>query len=299
MNPPGASILRGRLLRNEPMARHSSWRVGGFADRYYIPADLEDLRAFLAQEPPSTPLLWLGLGSNLLVRDGGFRGTVVAVAGALRKLRHEPPEDVIADAGVPCAKAARFAAEHRLAGVEFLSGIPGTIGGALAMNAGAHGGEIWDHVQSATTLDRQGTLRERVRGELHVSYRHVALPQGELFVRARLRLRPDAAGSGEERIRELLARRAETQPTGEFSCGSVFRNPPGDYAGRLIENCGLKGLRVGAARVSDKHANFFINEGGATAAQLEQLIGMVRERVRVMCNVDLEPEVRLVGDPVQ
>ncbi|MBI1732205.1 MAG: UDP-N-acetylmuramate dehydrogenase [Gammaproteobacteria bacterium] len=291
--------LRGRLLMNEPMAQHSTWRVGGPADRFYFPADLDDLREFLAQLPPSMPLLWAGLGSNLLVRDGGFRGTVIALAGAIKELRHEPPGAVVADAGVACAKVARFAAAHRLAGVEFLAGIPGTVGGALAMNAGAHGSEIWDWVQTATTLDRAGALRERNRADLAVGYRHVALPDGEWFVRARLQLRPDPEATGDWRIRELLARRSATQPTGEFSCGSVFRNPVGDYAGRLIEKCGLKGMRVGAARVSEKHANFIINEGGATAAHLEQLIGLIRNRVREQCNVDLDPEVRIVGEPAQ
>ncbi len=294
-----AEKLRGRLTRNEPMARHSSWRVGGIADQFYVPADLEDLRNFLARQDPEMPLLCIGLGSNLLVRDGGFRGTVIKLAGVLNDLQFEAPDKLIAGAGVACAKVARFAAEQGLGGVEFLAGIPGTLGGALAMNAGAHGSETWDWVESAETLDRSGRLRARRRHELDVSYRHVALLNDEWFVRARLMLQPAPAGQPAQRIRELLARRNETQPTGEFSCGSVFRNPPGDYAGRLIEHCGLKGARMGAARISEKHANFIINEGAASARDLEDLIKLARERVRLQCNVDLEPEVRIIGEETQ
>ena len=290
-----ARDLRGRLLLNEPMARHSSWRVGGAADRFYIPADLDDLRSFLVQQAPATPLLWIGLGSNLLVRDGGIRGTVLKIANVLNELQFEAPDQLTAGSGAACAKVARLAAELGLGGVEFLAGIPGTMGGALAMNAGAHGGEIWDWVESAETLDRNGRLQLRRRDDLNVSYRHVALPTAEWFVRVRLRLQPGPAGQASRRIRELLARRAETQPTGEFSCGSVFRNPPGDYAGRLIDLCGLKGMRSGAARISEKHANFIINEGGASARDVENLITLAQARVRSEFNVELDPEVRIVG----
>jgi UDP-N-acetylmuramate dehydrogenase len=294
-----APALRGRLLLKEPMARHSSWRVGGAADQMYVPADLDDLRNFLGQQQPATPLLWLGLGSNLLVRDGGFRGTVIKLSGVLNDLQFEAPDRVTAGAGATCARVARFAAEHGLGGVEFLAGIPGTMGGALAMNAGAHGSEIWDWVEFAETLDRSGRLRTRRRDELDVAYRRVALPANEWFVRARLVLPEDSAGEAGRRIRELLVRRAETQPTGEFSCGSVFRNPPGDFAGRLIERCGLKGARCGAARISEKHANFIINEGGASARDLEDLIRLARQRVRAEFNVELDPEVRIVGEELQ
>ena len=189
-----AKELCGRLLLDEPMARHSSWRVGGAADRLYIPSDLDDLCNFLKQQGEATPLLWLGLGSNLLVRDGGFRGTVIKLAGVLNELQFEAPNQVTAGAGATCAKVARFTAEHALGGVEFLAGIPGTMGGALAMNAGANGGEIWDWVESAETLDRSGKLRVRRRKELNVSYRHVALPANEGFIRALLSLQPVPAG---------------------------------------------------------------------------------------------------------
>lgn len=288
--------LRGRLVHGEPLARHSSWRTGGPADRFYLPADLDDLRAFLAREPRAQPLLWIGLGSNLLVRDGGFRGTVIHIAGVLNEMRLAPPCTVVAGAGVTCAKLARFAAARDLGGLEFMAGIPGTVGGALAMNAGAHGGATWDTVHEAYTLDRDGTMRVRRRGDLGVGYRHVALPDGEWFTGARFELEPVATGQGAARIRGLLAQRNATQPTGAFSCGSVFRNPPGDHAGRLIDQCGLKGVRRGGAHVSEKHANFIINDGHASAADIEGLIDEVRARVRERCGVELEPEVRIVGE---
>jgi len=291
--------LRGRLLLRELMARHSSWRVGGAADQMYIPADLDDLRNFLGQQQQATPLLWLGLGSNLLVRDGGFRGTVIKLAGVLNELQFETPGQVMVGAGATCARVARFAAEHGLGGAEFLAGIPGTMGGALAMNAGAHGSEIWDWVEFAETLDRNGRLRTRRRDELDVAYRQVVLPVNEWFIRAQLVLPVDPAREAARRIRELLAHRTRTQPTGEFSCGSVFRNPPGDFAGRLIEGSGLKGARCGAARISEKHANFIINEGAASARDLEDLIRLAQQRVRAQFNVELDPEVRIVGEELQ
>lgn len=289
--------LRGRLLSDEPMARHTSWRAGGPADRYYEPADLDDLVRFLATLDPGEPLLWLGLGSNLLVRDGGLRGTVVATAGVLSGLSFPAPGCLRAEAGVPCAKVARAAARAGLTGAEFLAGIPGTMGGALAMNAGAFGGETWALVEAVETLDRQGRRRRRPKADYQAGYRRVRGPEGEWFLAAELRLSPDLQAGAGERIRALLARRAETQPMGQPSCGSVFRNPPGDHAARLIEASGLKGRRIGKAAVSDKHANFIINLGGASAADIEALIEHVRAVVARDHGVELVPEVRVVGDP--
>jgi len=261
-----------------------------------VPADADDLSRFLAAQEPGQPLTWLGLGSNLLVRDGGIGGTVIAVGGALAELGSDGGRRVRAGAGVACAKVARFAASCSLSGAEFLAGIPGTVGGALAMNAGAFGAETWDIVSSVETMDRGGRRRRRRRTEFEVSYRSVTPPAEEWFIGAEFELQPDPDGAAARRIRELLARRAETQPTGVFSCGSVFRNPPGDFAGRLIESCGLKGRRVGRAVVSDKHANFIINEGGASAAEIEELIRVVQDEVQKRTGVSLETEVRIVGD---
>ncbi len=287
--------LRGELLLDEPMARHTSWRAGGRAERYFIPADAEDLAYFLRGTRDDEPLLWVGLGSNLLVRDGGFSGTVIGTA-RLNGCRLGDERRFIAEAGVPCAHIARATVRAGLAGAEFLAGIPGTLGGALAMNAGAFGGETWSLVRSVETLDRQGECRRRPPGDFKIGYREVAGPPGEWFLTAELVLKPDPDGTGWARIKDLLARRAKTQPLGRPSCGSVFRNPPGDHAARLIESAGLKGHAIGNAAVSEKHANFIVNQGGATAGDIEALIQHLQKTVAGVHGVWLQPEVRIVGE---
>ena len=290
--------LRGEARSAEPMARHVTWRTGGIADRCYVPSDLDDLAAFLRQLPPSEPLLFVGLGSNLLVRDGGFRGTVILMHSAARR----PALDgglIHAEAGVASPKVARFAALHDLAGAEFLAGIPGCVGGALAMNAGCYGGETWNIVERVLTLDRRGVQRVRARDEFAIGYRHCNLmaPGEEWFAAAWFRLPKGNGAASRERIRSFLARRVATQPLQLPNAGSVFRNPAGDHAARLIEACGLKGLERGGARVSEKHANFIVNpKGVARASDIEWLIEAVRTTVRDRAGVDLQPEVRIVGE---
>jgi len=294
--------LRGTMRGREPMARHVSWRAGGAADRCYAPADLDDLAAFLRRVPAGEPLLFVGLGSNLLVRDAGWRGTAVLMHGAARRPRLLAGR-VYAEAGVAAPKVARFAALHDLARAEFLAGVPGTVGGALAMNAGCYGGETWEIIEKALTIDRSGTLRERGRAEFEIGYRSCALRSGgrlgedEWFAAAWFRLPPGEGGAARDKIRRLLARRIASQPLALPNAGSVFRNPQGDHAARLIESCGLKGLERGGARVSEKHANFIVNPAGAArAADIEWLIATVRETVRARTGVDLIPEVRIVGE---
>jgi UDP-N-acetylmuramate dehydrogenase len=289
--------IRGELGYSQPLRTLNSWRVGGGAECLFRPADLDDLRVFLAEGLAVEPLTWLGLGTNVLIRDGGIRGTVIALHGALDGLSISDGVRLVVEAGVPCAKVARFAARAGLAGAEFLAGIPGTMGGALAMNAGAFGGETWDRVEAVTTIDGSGVVRERKALAYRIGYRSVEGPRGEWFVAARLMLKPGATGAGRDRIRELLARRGATQPTGLPSCGSVFRNPPGDHAARLIETAGLKGLRIGGACVSEKHANFIINLGEARAADIESLIRYVQSEVAARHGVELVPEVRILGEP--
>jgi UDP-N-acetylenolpyruvoylglucosamine reductase len=301
MTEPGRfSMLRGRLTRGTPLARYTTWRCGGPADLLYVPADREDLAAFVRQLAPSDPLVVIGLGSNLLVRDGGVRGAVVVLHAALGTL--ELVDGTIhAEAGVASPKVARFAATHGLVGAEFLAGIPGTVGGALAMNAGCYGGETWRNVVRVEVLGRDGRFEVRVAAAYAVGYRSVRRADGGepdgIFTAAWLDY---PAGDGEaarERIRELLRRRIATQPLDLPNAGSVFRNPEGDHAARLIESCGLKGLAVGGARVSEKHANFIVNpKGAAKAADVEALIGRVRATVRAQTGVDLHPEVRVVGE---
>ena len=293
--------LRGVFRRNEPMRRHVSWRAGGVAERTYAPADLDDLGAFLGRLPKDEPLLFVGLGSNLLVRDGGLRGTVVFTHRVLARIfLEESPgyAEIYAEAGVASPKVARFAAVHNLEGAEFLAGIPGTVGGALAMNAGCYGAETWNAVARVRTIDRAGRLQIRVPDEYAIGYRSVLLLQAhdEFFVAAWLRFARGNGDAARQRTKEFLSKRIATQPLGEPNAGSVFRNPPGQYAARLIEASGLKGRRIGGAEVSTVHANFIVNKGDATARDIEQLIELVQETVKREANVTLECEVRIVGE---
>lgn len=287
--------LRGVLRLNESLRRYNTWRVGGTARQMYLPADVADLSVFLAQLPEDEPLLWLGLGSNLLVRDGGFAGTVIMMVGCMNEVRVEG-QIAIAQAGASCAKVARECARAGLTGAAFLAGIPGSMGGALAMNAGAFGGETWAIVADATTIDRQGLVRERTPAAFQVAYREVRRPADEWFIACRLALEPGDVSSEQAAIRALLDRRAATQPIGQPSCGSTFRNPEGDFAARLIEAAGLKGYRIGGAEVSTKHANFIVNTGTATAADIEALIEHVADVVQRRQGVRLRPEVHRVGE---
>lgn len=290
-------VFRGELKLNEPMARHTTWKVGGPADRFYMPADLADFALFLKSLPSDEPVTVVGLGSNLLVRDGGVRGTVVALHGALSELRFEADGRLYAEAGVPDAKVARFAGRHDKVGAEFLAGIPGTLGGALAMNAGCYGAEIWPLVDEVLTLGRDGELRSRKAADYDIGYRHVALKESsqEWFVAAWLMLENGNGEAAKARMKELLEKRSASQPLQLPNAGSVFRNPEGDHAGRLIEACGLKGQRIGGAQISDKHANFIVNVGGARAADIEALIGLVKEKVKDRFGIELVSEVRIIG----
>ena len=296
MTVPVAERFLPRIRRDEPMSRHTSWHVGGPAEIFFTPADRTELAAFLRSLPAATPLYWVGLGSNLLVRDGGIRGVVISTQGTLDRLERRSETSVYAEAGIACARLARQCIRWGLGPAEFFAGIPGTLGGALAMNAGAFGGETWQHVIEVETLDRHGREHRRAAGEYRVGYRHVESAQAqEWFIAATLRFEKRPAGHDDE-VNELLARRRASQPIGEWSCGSVFANPPGDHAARLIEAAGLKGLTIGGASVSGKHANFIINHGTATAADIETLMLKVRESVERAHGVRLDAEVRIVGE---
>jgi UDP-N-acetylmuramate dehydrogenase len=300
-----------KLELNADMRRYTSWRVGGPADRLYHPGNREDLCEFLKSLPPGEPVHFIGLGSNLLVRDSGIRGTVIHLHGALSALhleerRHERRPNqgpsrmgvIYAEAGVASPKIARFAASHDLVDAEFLAGIPGTVGGALAMNAGCYGHETWSYVSQVLTVNRHGETFKRTPKEFRIDYRHVdsADHRDEWFLAAWFLFpRGDGQASREE-IKRLLDRRLASQPLNQPNAGSVFRNPPGDHAARLIESCGLKGLRVGDAQVSEKHANFIVNLGQAKASDIEGLIETVQARVAARTGVRLQREVRIIGE---
>jgi UDP-N-acetylmuramate dehydrogenase len=288
--------FKPRVLQDVSMAKHTSWHVGGPADLFFTPRDVMDLAAFVRQLPMDVPLLWLGLGSNLLVRDGGIRGAVVATHGALGALERLSVTRIQAEAGVPCGRIARQCVKWGLGPAEFFAGIPGTLGGALAMNAGAWGEETWRHVVEVDVLDRRGTRHTRKPADYEIGYRTLKGPDNEWFIGARLEFERKP-GVNSDAIRELLDKRKQTQPIGEWSCGSVFTNPPGDHAARLIESAGLKGFRIGDASVSEKHANFIINHGHALAADVEALIVHVQRTVAKVHGVELHTEVRIVGEP--
>ena len=286
------------IRKDEPMAKHVTWRAGGKVAQACFPRDLDDLAAFLATLRHDEPLLLVGLGSNLLIRDGGLDGTAIFTHGAIDTLRLEADGTIYAEAGVASPKIARFAANHNFSGAEFLAGIPGTLGGALAMNAGCHGGEIWSYVERVRMLNRRGELVDRTPAEFVIGYRHVGLKAStdEIFAAAWLRFPAGDAATARARIKQLLEARIASQPLQLPNAGSVFRNPPGDHAARLIEAAGLKGTEIGGARVSEKHANFIVNPGGgASASAIESLIGRIQAAVRERFGVELVREVRILG----
>jgi UDP-N-acetylmuramate dehydrogenase len=287
---------RSTVRRDEPMAKHTSWRLGGPADIYFRPETMDELRDFLGELDNKVPVYWTGFGSNLLVRDGGIRGVVIAPTNAFGSVNRLPDNRVEAGAGVPCTVLARRCARWQLGPAEFFAGIPGTVGGALVMNAGAFGGETWDHVDEVDTVNRRGEVFTRAKSEFKIDYRQVAGAFGEWFTAARFQF-TEQAEHGLDRVRSLMRERQEKQPLGLPSCGSVFRNPPGKYAAQLIESAGLKGFRVGNAAVSEKHANFIINTGDATAADVEELIRHICVVVEEHHGVHLELEVHIVGEP--
>ncbi len=287
---------KGTLLNNEPLAKYTSWRVGGPAQRMYIPENKADLIDFVAGLPNGEPVYWIGLGSNLLVRDGGIRGTVINTRNRLKEMRLIDTDRVYVEVGVPCAHVARFCSDLGLTGAEFLAGIPGTMGGALKMNAGAFGGETWQIVDQLEMLNQQGQVLNRNKHEFEVAYRSVKGIDDEWFLAAQLKLAKGDSQVSQLQIKALLEKRNTSQPTNKPTCGSVFKNPAGDHAARLIEACGLKGYRIGGAVVSEKHANFIENQGNATAVDIETLIQHIQTQVQQQFGISLQTEVCRIGD---
>lgn len=290
-----APEVTGQLLKNESLSRYTSWRTGGPADYVYIPANVSDLALFLKQVPQHVPITWLGLGSNTLVRDGGIEGVVIVTQGALKQLEQLENGLIRAEAGVSSAQLARFSARLGTKGLEFLAGIPGTVGGALAMNAGCYGGETWKFVQTVETINRCGDIQHRPISDFKISYRHVELPPDEWFLAGCFQLEAGEKDHGLQTIKMLIQERNAAQPTGSLNCGSVFRNPTDHFAGRLIETCGLKGMQIGGAKVSEKHANFIINDTAAKSDDIETLIFHVQDTVYKKCGIRLIPEVHIIG----
>jgi UDP-N-acetylmuramate dehydrogenase len=285
-----------RLFENEPLERYTSWRVGGVADRLFIPHSLDDLLEMLSSLNQDEPVYFIGLGSNLLVRDGGVRGTVIVMHQALKDIRVDG-DYIFAEAGVTCGKLAKFSAANSQTGAEFMAGIPGTVGGALSMNAGCYGGVTWDIVYQVLTIDRHGKTHVRNANEFVTGYRSVSMPMPEeWFLGAWFKLKAGSPQESTRKIKDLLATRLASQPLNYPSGGSTFRNPKGDFAARLIEASGLKGYQIGGAQVSLKHANFIVNVGECSALDIELLIRHIKEVVLEKQGVALQQEVKVIGE---
>ncbi|WP_281300438.1 MULTISPECIES: UDP-N-acetylmuramate dehydrogenase [unclassified Iodidimonas] len=286
--------VRGRLQSHVSLARYSWFRTGGPAEVFYEPADEVDLCAFLKGLPSDVPLTVLGLGSNILIRDGGIDGVVIRLGKSLGDIRCDGV-DLVAGAGASDFAVANLARDQGVAGLEFLRGVPGSIGGSVRMNAGAYGRNMADVLVAARIADRFGTVRQVLAADLGFSYRHSALHAGEIVLSAHLRGVPGAPDAIARRMAEISAERDLAQPLRTRTGGSSFKNPPGEKAWRLIDQAGCRGLTLGGAQISEKHTNFLINTGTASADDLEKLGEAVRARVKAMCGIDLEWEIRIIG----
>lgn len=285
---------RGDMFFDASLSRYNTWNVGGNAECIFHPADVDDLSYFLANCDEGIPITWLGLGSNVLIRDGGIQGVVIVTHTGLKDIKYTN-NVVYSLAGTACAKLARSSAAKNFTGIEFLAGIPGTVGGALAMNAGAFGGQTWEHVTWVDSINRHGEIIRRNADEFEYGYRYVKCFDNEWFIGAEFKLTSISKETNIVSIKELLAQRAATQPIGKKNSGSVFKNPNNGFAAQLIEQCGLKGFAIGGARVSEKHANFILNEVNASADDIEKLILHVQKTVKQQCQIELVPEVRVLG----
>jgi UDP-N-acetylmuramate dehydrogenase len=291
--------LKGRLLANARLADITWFRVGGRAQLLFTPADEADLAYFLRQLPPDLPVTVIGLGSNLLVRDGGMPGVVLRLGRGFTGVMFEPGDRIRAGAAVPDVKVARAAAENGLAGLAFYRGIPGSIGGALRMNGGAHGRETKDVLVEARAVDRHGNVHVVSLTDMKLSYRHCNLPEDWIFTEALFQGQPGTPAEIQKQMDEVAQYREANQPIRERTGGSTFKNPPGDSAWRLIDRAGCRGLRVGGAKVSEMHCNFLINDRQATAEDLERLGETVRARVKARSGVTLQWEIVRLGLPLE
>jgi len=287
--------IKGKIIRSEPMKKHTSLKVGGPAELFFKPADIEDLSIFFSKLRDSVPIFWLGRGSNLLVRDGGISGVVISSSSISNQINKINDTSIEVGASVPCTVLAKQCIRWGMAPSEFFSGIPGSFGGALAMNAGAFGYETWDRVISVSVINRKGEILKRDPAQYKVEYRNVDGPKDEWFIGAILEFKSDKISSMEKQ-KEMLDLRKNSQPLGKASCGSVFQNPPDSYAAKLIEKSNLKGYKIGGAYVSNKHANFIINDGSASANDIERLIKYIRGAVKQNYDIELHCEVRIIGN---
>jgi len=280
---------------NESMAKHTSWGIGGCADLFYSPKSREDLVSFLSSIDPNLPITWIGKGTNILIRDGGIRGVVISTKSFLKEIEKTSKYLYKVEAGVACVELALFCQKNGIGPAAFFSGIPGSIGGALTMNAGSFGMETWDLVKEVEVINETGDISFLEKESFDIAYRTVTFPFRLWFLSCSMSLSSDEQTTKDNLI-ELRNQRIKTQPLSEDTCGSVFKNPPGNFAGALIEGSGLKGFKIGSASISEKHANFIVNQGGATAGDIENLINHTRQVVKKNYDIDLQPEVRIMGE---
>ena len=280
---------------DESMVKHTSWGIGGCADLFYSPKCREDLVSFLSSIDPNLPIAWIGKGTNILVRDGGIRGVVISTKSFLKEIEKTSEYLYKVEAGVACVELALFCQKNGIGPAAFLSGIPGSIGGALTMNAGSFGMETWDLVKEVEVINEKGGISFLEKESFDIAYRSVTFPFRLWFLSCSMFLSSDEETTKDNLI-ELRNQRIKTQPLSEDTCGSVFKNPPGNFAGALIEGSGLKGFKIGSASISEQHANFIVNEGGATARDIENLINHTRQVVKKNYDIDLQPEVRIMGE---
>ena len=290
-----AQKFEGDCSYDESMAKHTSWRVGGRADLFYSPKSRKDLVYFLSSIDPNLPITWIGRGTNILVRDAGIRGVVISTKSFLKEIEKTSEYLYKVEAGVACVELALFCQKNGIGPAAFFSGIPGSIGGALTMNAGSFGMETWDLVKEVEVINEKGDISFLEKESFDIAYRTVTFPFRLWFLSCSMSLSSDEQTTKDNLI-ELRNQRIRTQPLSENTCGSVFKNPPGNYAGALIEGAGLKGFKIGSASISEQHANFIVNEGGATARDIENLIKHTRQAVREKFDIDLQPEVRIIGE---
>ena len=280
---------------DESMAKHTSWGIGGCADLFYSPKSRKDLVSFLSSIDPNLPITWIGKGTNILVRDGGIRGVIISTKSFLKEIEKTSEYLYKVEAGVACIELALFCQKNGIGPAAFFSGIPGSIGGALTMNAGSFGMETWDLVKKVEVINEKGDISFIEKESFDIAYRTVTFPFRLWFLSCSMFLSSDEQTTKDNLI-ELRNQRIKTQPLREDTCGSVFKNPPGNFAGALIERSGLKGFKIGSASISKLHANFIINEGGATASDIENLINHARQVVKKNYDIDLQPEVRIIGE---
>ena len=287
-------MLKGRLRENVSLKDYNTWKIGGKAEYFYEPSDIKDLKLFL-ELLKNTPVTFLGNGSNVLIRDGGINGCVICLKNTLNNY-FVKDEEYIFEAGLSCMKMAQITARENYEGLEYLCGIPGSLGGALAMNAGCYGGNIWDHVLTVSLINNDGEIIKKNKNDFIIGYRNTSLKENNFFISAVFKLRKNKLKNSLEKIKEFLQDRRSKQPTGLLSCGSVFKNPKNLYAAKLIESIGLKGYKIGGACISEKHANFIISDKSTKSIDIEKLINFTQKEVVKKKEVVLETEVKFIGN---